>query len=188
MMSTKSDRVVRILQPPQVSIVCSICGTTFAVAAGGLENSSLQHQQLLAATGTTTTTTSTAQRRHPPAPAPPAAAPLTRIGLDSSFVTIPRSSYQQPSLAGNNNIHDIESILDHVLRFSSNTAAGGGGSSSSSSSSSILQNSTGANMHEATRRMDALLESTMAILSNNSVMEDNNYASQCYYCQTCLGM
>jgi hypothetical protein len=43
-------------------------------------------------------------------------------------------------------------------------------------------------MHEATRRMDALLESTMAILSNNSVMEDNNHASQCYYCQTCLGM
>jgi hypothetical protein len=148
------------------------------------ENSSRQHQHPTTATGTSTSTTSTAQRRHPLPLAPPTP-PLARIGLESSFVNIPRSSYQQPSIGGNN-IHDIESILDHALRFSSNTNTAGGGSGSSSSS--ILQNSTGANMHEVTRRMDALLESTMAIMSNNSAMEDNNHSSQGYYCQSCLGM
>jgi hypothetical protein len=185
MMSTKSNRVVRILRPLHVSIACSICGATFAVAASGVEasaeNSSRQHQHPTTATGTSTT--STAQRRHPLPLAPPTP-PLARIGLESSFVNIPRSSYQQPSIGGNN-IHDIESILDHALRFSSNTNTAGGGSGSSSS---ILQNSTGANMHEVTRRMDALLESTMAIMSNNSAMEDNNHSSQGYYCQSCLGM
>ncbi len=116
---------------------------------------------------------------------------MARVGLESSFVNIPRS--YQPKIASENYyesgqcIHDIESILDHALRLSSNKK----GVTFTGTGSSIMQNSTGANMHEASRRMDAFLESTMSILSggsNNNVMEGKDEQHRSYYCRSCLGM
>lgn len=142
------------------SIACSVCGATFASV--GIAES---------ATGTT------ARRTQPPAT-------LTRIGLDGSFVNIPRS-IPPPSLGGSGkpceidrNIHDIASILDHALRSSSNKEEGGG----------RLLNSTGANMHEASRRTDVFLESTVALLSRGSTATDDEHLHPSYYCRPCLGM
>ena len=163
-MPIHSNTVTRILHQ-RASIACSICGATFTftgidIDIGAAENASTQQQHYAA------------PARRPP---PPAAA-LTRIGLESSFVNIPR--YYQPSIVGDvHNIHDIESILDHALRVSSYKEGGSGGGG------------TGANMHEASRRMDAFLESTMAILSRGSNnMTDDKDHYQRYYCQSCLGM
>ena len=153
-MPIHSNGVTRIHQQ-RASIACSICGATFTgigIGIGAAENASTQQQ-------------------------PPPAAALTRIGLESSFVNIPR--YYQPSIVGDvHNIHDIESILDHALRASSYKEEGGSGGG------------TGANMHEASRRMDAFLESTMAILSrgSNNMTDDDKEHDQSYYCQSCLGM
>lgn len=158
-MPIHSNGVTRIHQQ-RASIACSICGATFA-GFGAAENASQQQHN-------------TVTRRPPP----PAAA-LTRIGLESSFVNIPR--YTQPSIVGD--VHyiqnDIESILDHALRVSSYKEGGSGGGGG-----------TGANMHEASRRMDAFLESTMAILSrgSNNMTDDDKEHDQSYYCQSCLGM
>lgn len=152
-MPIHSNTVTRILHQ-RASIACSICGATFTgIGIGAAENASSQQQ-------------------------PPPAAALTRIGLESSFVNIPR--YYQPSIVGDvHNIHDIESILDHALRASSYKEEGGSGGGGG----------TGANMHEASRRMDAFLESTMAILSRGSNnMTDDKDHYQRYYCQSCLGM
>ena len=155
-MPIHSNGVTRIHQQ-RASIACSICGATFTgigIGIGAAENASTQQQ-------------------------PPPAAALTRIGLESSFVNIPRCT--QPSLGGDvHNIHnDIESILDHALRVSSYKEGGSGGGGG-----------TGANMHEASRRMDAFLESTMAILSrgSNNMTDDDKEHDQSYYCQSCLGM
>lgn len=164
-------------QHQRASIACSVCGATFA-GIGVAEDAPASQQHHRTASDSTTMA-----RRPPP---PPAA--LARVGLESSFVNIPRS--YQPTRAGE--IYDergryIHDILDHALRLSFNkegvTIPGPG--------SSITQNSTGANMHEASRRMDAFLESTISILSggsNNSVMEGKDEQHQSYYCQSCLGM
>ena len=93
---------------------------------------------------------------------------LQRLGgLDASFVNIPRSNFLLSEAGVNNNNtlerNDIESVL----------LDGSGGRSD------IVN---GADMEEAGRRMDAFVESTMAILSEGA----GEAAQQHLYCQSCL--
>mmetsp|Transcript_24025 Transcript_24025/g.43093 ORF Transcript_24025/g.43093 Transcript_24025/m.43093 type:complete len:500 (+) Transcript_24025:92-1591(+) len=154
-------------RPKHVSISCSICAVTFA-GDGSAEN----------APHVTTTTPSSHRIR---------ATALPRIGgLDASFVNIPH--YRYPPTDGGlsaleRNVHNIESILGEALRSSCEENNSTDGSIRNPSRKETVN---GANMQEASRRMDVFLESTMAILAGSNSMKVGGEVLQIFYCQSCL--
>ncbi|KAL9186962.1 hypothetical protein ACHAXT_010682 [Thalassiosira profunda] len=100
---------------------------------------------------------------------------LPRIGgLDASFVNIPHSHYV-PSVAGTSgverNMHGIESILDDALRENN------GGR---------REFVHGADMREASQKMDAYLEAAMAMLSSSGEDGAVEANKRSLYCKPCL--
>ena len=140
----------------EASVACHICAAAFA-GEGAAEYSS--H---------TTTPTTQSSRRHP-------ATAFPRIGLDASFVNIPFSHY--PPSGADGNIHDI---LDDALRSSCEEV----GSSYNNASRKEIIN--GADMHEASRRMDIFLESAMSILSGGSNGMEGDISHRNFFCPSCL--
>ena len=110
----------------------------------------------------------TTPRRHP-------ATAFPRIGLDASFVNIPFSHY--PPSGADGNIHDI---LDDALRSSCEEV----GSSYNNASRKEIIN--GADMHEASRRMDIFLESAKSILSGGSNGIEGDTSHRIFFCPSCL--
>ena len=117
----------------------------------------------------TITPTTQSSRRHP-------ATAFPRIGLDASFVNIniPYSHYPPSGVDGN-----IRDILDGALRSSCEAAS----SHNNASRSEIIN---GADMHEASRRMDIFLESAMSILSGGSNGMEGEASHRKYFCPSCL--
>ena len=155
--------------------VCSICAAAFTGKEGTIESS--RHSNAIV-------THSSRHRHH-------AITPLPRIGgLDASFVNIPHHH----TSAFERDVHDIESILDNALRSSSSCegydgTAGGCGSVRNSSHTIRKEIVNGADMQEASRRMDVFLESAIEILSgeeSNSVEGGDQSSARDFYCRSCI--
>ena len=140
----------------EASVACHICAAAFA-GEGAAEYS--PH---------TTTPTTQSSRRHP-------ATAFPRIGLDASFVNIPYSHY--PPSGTNGNIRDI---LDDALWSSCKED----GSSYNNASRKEIIN--GADMHDASRRIDTSLESAMSILSGGSNGMEGDTSHRNFFCPSCL--
>ncbi len=100
-------------------------------------------------------------RRHP-------ATAYPRNGLDASFVDISYSHYPPSDVDGN-----ICDISDHAP-----------GSSHINTARKDIIN--GADMYEASRRMDIFLESALNILSVESNGMEGDISNRKYFCQSCL--
>ena len=145
----------------QAPMSCSICSVTFDGEGGaGGKSHPTSHRN-----------------NRPPSST---AAAISRIGnLDASFVNIPHYRYPSAgddlSSTSNNtlasNIHDIESILDDAL------------SSNSGTHTSRKEIVSGADMQEASRRMESYVEHAALILAEDS---SNLDAGSHYYCKACL--
>ncbi len=98
-------------------------------------------------------------RRHP-------ATAYPRIGLDASFVDISYSHYPPSDVDGN-----ICDISDHAP-----------GSSRMNTARKDMIN--GADLYEASRRMDIFLESALNILSVDGM--EGAISNRKYFCQSCL--
>lgn len=159
---TKAKGVAQ--RPKNVSMACSICASTCAGERS-------------------------AQNPPPAANAAPwrrrGAVALPRIsGLDTSFVNIPNSRYPPVGNGGLGdhecNFHDIESILDEALRSSCEE---NGGDMDDPNRREIIVN--GADIQEASRRIDALLVATMNVLEGKANGGEEK-GHQNLYCQSCL--